>query len=149
MAHRVTYDGSNMKNRDIKNQNSNENNRAEENAEGRMKSAECAKGETAERKAEKARRLSEKEWMRMAVAKAAAEDWWQKISPGRRVLAMTLAGMMDELLVEGHRAERKRIEIRLEAGAIRARFIHLLKQPEAGCLSAIMLPELPSGRSWS
>jgi hypothetical protein len=81
----------------------------------------------------------EKEWMRMAVAKVAAEEWWAKISPGRRVVAMTIAAMMEEM------TETKRIEIRLEAGSVRARFIHLLNRPERGCLSAIMLPELPTG----
>jgi hypothetical protein len=95
------------------------------------------------------RRLGEKEWMRRAVAKVAAEEWWAKASTGQRVLAMTVARMMHDLLEEDRRAEgeraEKRIEIRVEAGAVRARFIHLLKQPEAGCLSAIVLPEAPSG----
>ena len=77
--------------------------------------------------------------MRMAIAKVAAEEWWAKISPGRRVLAMRIAELMEEL------TESKRIEIRSEAGAVRARFIYLLKRPEQGCLSAIMLPELPAG----
>ncbi len=111
MAHRVAYDGSNMKNRDIKNQSSNENNRAEE-------SAECGKRET-------------------------SEQWWARISPGQKALARVVADMMEEM------TESKRIELRREAGTIRARFIHILKQPEKGCLSAIMLPELPSGRRWN
>ena len=85
------------------------------------------------------RRLGVKEWMRMAVAKVSAEEWWAKSPPRRRVLAMRIAKMMEEL------TESKRIEIRSEAGAVRVRFIHLLKRPEPGCLSAIMLPELPPG----
>ncbi len=96
--------------------------------------------ENPEQKNKKVGPLGEKEWMQMAVAKVAAEDWWAKISPGRRVLAMTIAGMIEEM------TDSKRVEIRLEAGAVRARFIHLLKRPEAGCLSAIILPELPCGR---
>ena len=87
----------------------------------------------------KVRRLVEKEWMRMAIAKVAAEEWWAKSPPGRRVLAMRIARMIGEL------TESKRIEIRSEAGAVRVRFIHLLQRPEPGCLSAIMLPELPPG----
>lgn len=81
--------------------------------------------------------------MRRAVAKAAAEEWWAKSSPEERMLAVMMASMMSEL------TGSKRIEIRLEAGRVRARFIHLLKRPEIGCLSAIMLPELPSGRVWN
>lgn len=80
------------------------------------------------------RRLAQKEWMRKAVAKIDAEDWWKKSSLGQKTLAMTLAQMMEEL------TETKRIEVRRESGSLRARFIYLLKQPEPGCLSAIMLP---------
>ncbi len=90
-------------------------------------------------KKDRGRRLGEKEWMRRAIAKVAAEERWAKSPPGRRVLAMRIAMMMEEL------TESKRIEIRLEAGAVRVRFIHLLPRPEPGCLSAIMLPELPAG----
>ena len=39
----------------------------------------------------------------------------------------------------------KRIEIRKEGAEIRARFIYLLKQPEKGWLSAVMLPECDRG----
>jgi hypothetical protein len=85
----------------------------------------------------------EKEWMRRAVAKASTEEWWMNCSTYGRMLAMTISSMMEEM------SERKRIEIRLEAGAVRARFIHLLQRPEKGCLSAIMLPELPPGRGWN
>ncbi len=111
MAHRVTYDGSNMKNRDIKNQSANRNNGAEGNAER-------AKRET-------------------------SEQWWGRISPGQKALAQVIAGMIDEV------TENKRVEIRREMASVRARFIHILKEPEKGCLSAIMLPELPSGRGWN
>lgn len=79
----------------------------------------------------------QEEWLRRAVAKAAAETWWEECPQGRKVLAMTLADMMDEM------TESKRIEIRLESGAVRARFIHILRQPEPGCVSAIVLPEAP------
>ncbi len=111
MAHRVLYDGSIMKNRDIKNQSANQKNRPEQNAE-------CAKRET-------------------------AEQWWARISPGQKALAQVIAGMIDEV------TESKRVEIRREMASIRARFIHILKQPENGCLSAIMLPELPARRGWN
>jgi hypothetical protein len=49
---------------------------------------------------------------------------------------------MDEM------TENKRIEIRRELRRIRARFVHILKQPESGCLSAIMLPEV-AGKVWN
>lgn len=84
-------------------------------------------------------RLNEKEWMRSAVAKAAVDDWWSKLSPGQRMLAQVIARMIEEV------TESKRVEIRMESGAVRARFIHLLNRPEEGCLSAIVLPEAPSG----
>ncbi len=113
MAHRLTYDGFNMKNRDIKNQNTNENNRAE------------ASGTAG------------------TVGKETAEQWWARISPGQKALAQVIAGMIDEV------TEDKRVEIRREMASIRARFIHILKQPEKGCLSAIMLPESPMGRRWN
>ena len=87
------------------------------------------------------RRLGEKEWMQRAVAKV-AEHWWIDASPLTKAVVMSVAGMIDEL------TGSKRIEIRMEGKAIRARFIHILKQPEKGCLSAIMLPE-PSGRGWN
>jgi hypothetical protein len=84
----------------------------------------------------------EKEWMRTAVAKVVAEDWWERRSSGQRVLAMRIAMLMEQL------AGNKRLEIRREGPGVRARFIHILKAPEAGCLSAIMLPELPAGPNW-
>ena len=64
-----------------------------------------------------------------------ADRWWAGLKPGERQLARLLAGMMDELV------GTKRIEIRKEGSEIRARFIYILKQPEKGCLSAVMLPE--------
>ncbi len=82
-----------------------------------------------------------KEWMRRAVGKVAAEGWWGSSSPDERMLAMTIAKMIEELRTGRHRAERKRIEIRWEEKRVRARFIHILRRPEAGCLTAIMLPE--------
>ena len=51
-----------------------------------------------------------------------------------RRVAQVIAAMMDEV------TEEKRVEIRREAESIRARFIHILRQPEAGCVSAIVLP---------
>jgi hypothetical protein len=68
-------------------------------------------------------------------AKETPEEWWAKISPLQKTLAQQIAAMMDEV------TESKRVEIRKECEAIRARFIHILKQPEKGCLSAIILPE--------
>lgn len=68
-----------------------------------------------------------------------AEQWWAGIAPGRKVLALQIATMMDEM------TERKRIEIRVEAREIRARFIHILQQPEKGCVNALVLPERASG----
>lgn len=84
------------------------------------------------------RRMMEKEWMQKALVTALADGWWDECSPSIKVLAMTLMEMTDEM------TESKRIEIRLEAGAVRARFIHVLSKPEPGCLSAIMLPEMPT-----
>ncbi len=72
-----------------------------------------------------------------------ADDWWSRNRPEQKVRLMKLALMLREL------EEKKRIEIRLEAGEVRARFVHILNRPEAGCLSAIMLPELPPGGSWN
>jgi hypothetical protein len=70
------------------------------------------------------------------------EQWWASLKPVERMLARQIALMIDEV------TEDKRIEIRRETATFRARFIHILKQPEKGCLSAIMLPE-PSGRGWN
>ena len=108
------------------------------------KNASSNSGATGRRSGSKngERRLGEKEWMQRAVAKV-AEHWWKDASPITKAVVMNVAGMIDEL------TESKRIEVRLEGKAIRVRFIHLLKRPEAGCLSAIMLPELPSGRGWN
>jgi hypothetical protein len=50
-----------------------------------------------------------------------------------------VAGMMQEVTAT------KRIEIRKEGAEIRARFIYVLKQPEKGCLSAVLLPECDRG----
>jgi hypothetical protein len=58
---------------------------------------------------------------------------------GERQLARVVAGMMTEL------TGTKRIEIRREGVEIRARFIYMLKQPEKGCLTAVMLPECDRG----
>jgi len=57
------------------------------------------------------------------------------LKPGERQLARVVAGMMKEI------SATKRIEIRKEGSEIRARFIYVLKQPERGCLRAVMLPE--------
>ena len=70
------------------------------------------------------------------------EQWWARLKPVERLLAQQIAGMMEEV------TDSKRIEIRRETECIRARFIYLLKQPEKGCLSAIMLPEAPA-RRWN
>ena len=67
------------------------------------------------------------------------EQWWAKLSPVQRAFAQQIARLTDDV------TETKRIEIRRERGEIRARFIHILKQPENGCVSAIMLPEVPAG----
>lgn len=68
-----------------------------------------------------------------------AEQWWARIPSGQKVLAQAIAGMIEEL--DG----RKRIEIRWEGNSVRARFIHILEKPEAGCVRAIVLPERASG----
>ena len=79
---------------------------------------------------------------KLVTTKETPEQWWAKISPLQRTVAQQIAAMMDEV------TESKRIEIRRELEAIRARFIHILKQPEKGCLSAIILPEL-SANCWN
>jgi hypothetical protein len=63
------------------------------------------------------------------------EQWWARLKPVERRVAQVIAAMMDEVTAE------KRVEIRREAESIRARFIHILRQPEPGCVSAIVLPE--------
>jgi hypothetical protein len=65
------------------------------------------------------------------------EQWWAGLKPVERRLAQVIATMMDEV------TEETRVEIRREAESIRARFIHILRQPEPGCVSAIVLPEAP------
>ena len=74
--------------------------------------------------------------------KETAEQWWGRISPIEKIVAQQIALMMEEI------NESKRIEIRKELKSIKARFIHILKQPEKGCLSAIMLPEPPTS-AWN
>src|SRR6185295_13560541 len=64
-----------------------------------------------------------------------ADQWWARISPMQKRVVRQIAVMMEQL------TESKRIEIRRDE-AIRARFIHILKQPQEGCLSAILLPEI-------
>lgn len=64
-----------------------------------------------------------------------ADRWWSGLRPVERQLARVVAGMMQEV------TGTKRIEIRKEGAEIRARFIYILKQPEKGCLRAVMLPE--------
>jgi len=68
--------------------------------------------------------------------KETPEQWWARISAGQRSVAWQIAQMMEEVTAD------KRIEIRKELEKIKARFVHILKKPEDGCLSAIMLPEL-------
>jgi hypothetical protein len=67
------------------------------------------------------------------------EQWWARLGPVQQAFAHEIARLIDET------TETKRIEIRRERGEIRARFVHILKQPENGCVSAIMLPEVPAG----
>ena len=69
----------------------------------------------------------------------ASEQWWAKLSPAQRAFAHQIARLTDEA------SDTKRIEIRRERGEIRVRFVHILKRPENGCVSAIMLPEIPAG----
>ena len=68
-----------------------------------------------------------------------ADRWWAGLRPVERQLARMVAGMMQEVTAT------KRIEIRKEGAEIRARFIYVLKQPEKGCLSAVLLPECDRG----
>jgi len=68
-----------------------------------------------------------------------ADRWWAALRPVERQVARVIAGMMQEV------TGTKRIEIRREGAEIRARFIYMLKQPEKGCLSAVMLPECDRG----
>ncbi len=77
-----------------------------------------------------------------SVAEETPEQWWSKLSAVQRMHVQQIGAMMNEV------TESKRIEIRKELDRIRARFVHILKQPEKGCLSAIMLPEV-SGVSWN
>ena len=70
---------------------------------------------------------------------ATPQQWWVQLSPPERKLAQQIALMIREI------SESKRIEIRREREQIRVRFIHILKQPENGCASAIVLPEVPAG----
>jgi hypothetical protein len=67
------------------------------------------------------------------------EQWWARLGPVQRAFAHEIARLVDEV------TESKRIEIRREREEIRARFIHILKRPESGCTSAIVLPEVPAG----
>ena len=67
------------------------------------------------------------------------EKWWATLPPVERKLVQVIAGMMAGV------TESKRVEIRRQGETIRARFIYLLSRPEPGCVSAIMLPEMPSG----
>ncbi len=78
----------------------------------------------------------------LVIHKACAEQWWSRLSPMQRILAHEVGKMMEQV------TENKRIEIRKELERIRARFIHILKKPEDGCVSAIMLPE-PSPKYWN
>ena len=72
-------------------------------------------------------------------SEATPEQWWAKLGPVQRAFAHEIARLVDEV------TESKRIEIRRERGEIRARFMYLLKRPESGCTSAIVLPEVPAG----
>src|SRR5260221_13947176 len=68
------------------------------------------------------------------IHKACAERWWSHLSPMQRILAHEVGKMMEQV------TENKRIEIRKELErSERGSFI--LKKPEDGCVSAIMLPE--------
>ncbi len=67
------------------------------------------------------------------------ERWWAGLRPVERQVARVIAGMMQEVTAT------KRVEIRREGAEIRARFIYMLKQPEKGCLTAVMLPECDRG----
>jgi len=70
---------------------------------------------------------------------ATPEQWWATLGPVQRAFAHEIARLIDEV------TDSKRIEIRREREEIRARFIHILKRPESGCTSAIVLPEVPAG----
>jgi hypothetical protein len=74
-----------------------------------------------------------------ATGRETAEEWWARISPTQRGLARVIAGMMREMTAT------KRVEIRWDGSSVRARFIHVLENPEPGCVSAIVLPERASG----
>ena len=79
--------------------------------------------------------LAPAECWRSVPKNGTADRWWAGLKPGERQLAHAVAIMMEEL------TGTKRIEIRKEGPEIRARFIYILKQPEKGCLSAVILPE--------
>ena len=73
-----------------------------------------------------------------SVEREGTDRWWARLSPGRRMLAQQIAVMIEEV------TDTKRIEIRRERQGIIVRFIHLLKNPEKGCVTAIVVPEQPA-----
>ncbi|HOC58061.1 MAG TPA: hypothetical protein PKI20_20755 [Verrucomicrobiota bacterium] len=75
------------------------------------------------------------ECWKTVIGSESADRWWAGLKPGERQLAWVVASMMKEI------SATKRIEVRKEGAEIRARFIYILKQPERGCLRAVMLPE--------
>jgi len=100
------------------------------------------KGKKNEGDGKKISQLGEKQWLKVAVEKAAAEEWWAKCLPGQKLLARQLALMIEEV------TESKRLEIWGEGSTVQVRFFRLLKEAEKGCGSAIMLPEA-EGVMWN
>ena len=68
------------------------------------------------------------------------EQWWAKVPAGERRLAQELARMMKKVTAT------QSIEIRRDGEFIKARFIHILKKPEKGCVSALAFSGPPDGR---
>ncbi len=134
MAHRVSYDGPNMKNRDIKNQSSNENIRAGMNAkfEGRRKDQRLLTSSPT--REEEIRRVAGIAYVKGGVAVSETPDeWWQGMAPRHRAFMQQLAIMIAET------GKSRVVEIRSEEGMVKADLVLLVKRPA----ERRVLPVLP------
>jgi len=68
------------------------------------------------------------------------EQWWARLSGPQRRMAQEIAMLTKRV------TETQRLEIRAEGEFIKVRFIHILKKPEKGCVSALAFSGPPDGR---
>ncbi len=123
-----------MKNRDIRNQSSNENIRAGRTAKSGSRAQDQRLLTSSPTREEQVRRVAGIAYVKGGVAVSeTADEWWQGMAPRHRAFMQQLAIMIAET------GKSRVVEIRSEEGLVKADLVLLVKRPT----ERRVLPVLP------